>query len=321
MDKFIKEAKKVFKIESSAITNLGRQLNNDFSEIVKKILKCKGRVIVCGMGKSGIIGRKISATFASTGTPSFFMHPAEAFHGDLGILKKYDILLLISYSGNNEEILKIVPFLKENGNLIISMTGNPNSTLANYSDYHLDISIKREACPLRLAPTSSTTTTLVMGDALAVVLMKERKFKAEDFARFHPGGDLGRKLLTKVGDVMIKNNLPVVNEDSSMKDVIRIMTSARLGTAVALDAKQRIIGIITDGDLRRALEQHENVLSLKVKDIMTKNPKAISKDAKLVDAEKMLAKYEILTLLIADEKGRMLGILPVHEIQNPERIR
>ena len=230
-DRFVSYAKEVFAIEAEAIIALSHRIDDVFPKIVKTILNCEGRVIVCGMGKSGIIGRKISCTLASTGTPSFFMHPAEAFHGDLGMIKKEDILMLISYSGETEEILKIIPFLKENDNWIISMTGNANSTLANSSDYHLNVSVKREACPLKIAPTTSTTVALAMGDAISVALMRGRGFKTEDYARFHPGGSVGRMLLTKVEDVMVKSNLPIITEDSDMKEVIQIMTSSRWGTA------------------------------------------------------------------------------------------
>jgi arabinose-5-phosphate isomerase len=292
-----------------------RRLDNNFVEVVKRILTCTGRVIVCGIGKSGIIGNKISCTLASTGTPSFFMHPAEAFHGDLGMIKAEDILLLISYSGETEEVLKIIPFLKDNGNLLVSMTGDANSTLAASSDYILNIGVKREACPFQVTPTTSATVALVMGDALAVVLMRERGFKAEDFARFHPGGSLGRKLLTKVGDAMVKNNLPIVSKTSCIKDVIGVMTSGRQGVAVVVDEQQRVIGIISDGDLRRALNKYENVFNLEAEDIMTKNPKTISKDLRLYEAEKIFNRYEIVTLVVADGEGKLIGLLQLYDIE------
>jgi len=312
-DRLISYARQVCEVEAEAMMAMSQRIDSAFSEVVKKILTCTGRVIVCGMGKSGIIGRKISCTLASTGTPSFFMHPAEAFHGDLGMIKGEDILLLIAYSGETEEVLRIIPFLKENGNLIISMTGNANSTLANNSDYHLDVNVKREACPLQVTPTTSATVALVMGDALTIALMKERGFKTEDYARFHPGGDLGRRLLTKVGDVMIRDNFPIVREASPMKDVIQIMTSSRLGTAVVVDEKQRMIGIITDGDLRRALNQYENIFTFKAEDIMTRNPKVVSKDLKLYEAERLFNTYEIVTLLVCSKEGKLLGLLQFHD--------
>jgi len=317
-DRFASYAKEVFAIEAEAIATLSHRVDGIFPKIVKAILNCQGRVIVCGMGKSGIIGRKISCTLASTGTSSFFMHPAEAFHGDLGMIKKEDILLLISYSGGTEEILKIIPFLKGNGNQIISMTGSPNSTIANSSDYHLNVSVKREACPLKIAPTTSATVALVMGDAITVALMRERGFKTEDYARFHPGGSAGRMLLMKVEDVMVKSNLPIITEDSDMKDVIQVMTSSRWGTGVVVDDRERVIGVITDGDLRRALNKHGNILMLKARDIMTKNPKTIDKDLKLYEAEKIFNTYEIITLLVCGEEGKLLGLLPISLVCTPK---
>jgi len=314
-DRLISHARQVCEVEVEAIVEMSERINEKFSEVVNRILACNGRVIVCGIGKSGIIGRKVSCTLASTGTPSFFMHAAEAFHGDLGMIKKEDILLLISYSGETEEILKIIPFLKENGNRIISMTGNANSTLASNSDYHLDINVKKEACPLDITPTTSATVTLVMGDALSIALMKARDFKAEDFARFHPGGSLGRRLFGKVEDVMIKSNLPIVSKTSCMKDVVGIMTSGRQGMAVVVDKHQHVIGVVTDGDLRRALNKYENIFALKVEGIMTRNPKTISKDLKLYEAEKIFNRYEIVTLIVADDEGKLLGLLQHYDIE------
>ena len=316
-DKLVSQAKQVCEIAAEAMVAMSKRIDPTFSEVVKKILACNGRVIVCGMGKSGIIGRKISCTLASTCTPSFFMHPAEAFHGDLGMIKKEDILLLISCSGETEEILKIIPFLKENGNQIISMTGDANSTLANNSDYHLDISVKEEACPLQMTPTTSAAAALVMGDALAVVLIKERNLKAEDLARFHPGGNIGRRLLTTVEDAMVKNNLPTVTKDICMKDVVGVITSGRQGVAVVVDKQQHVIGVITDGDLRRATGKYENIFKLKAEDIVTRNPKTIGKDLKLYEAEKIFNRYEIVTLIVADEEGKLLGLLQLYDIEKP----
>lgn len=318
VDRLASHAKEVCTVEAEAIVAMSERIDERFSEVVNRILVCNGRVIVCGMGKSGIIGRKISCTLASTGTPSFFMHPAEAFHGDLGMIKKEDILLLISYSGETEEILKIIPFLKGNGNRIISMTGNASSTLANSSDYHLNVSVKREACPLKIAPTTSATVALVMGDAITVALMRERGFKIEDYARFHPGGNLGRMLLTKVQDVMIKDDLPIIAKTSDMKDVIQVMTSSRWGTAVIVDEEQHITGIITDGDLRKALNKRGNILLLKAQDIMTKNPKTINKNLKLYEAEKIFNEQEIITLLVSSEEGKLLGLLSIPLVCTPK---
>jgi arabinose-5-phosphate isomerase len=317
-DRFVSYAKEVFAIEAEAITSLSQRIDDVFPKIVKAILDCEGRVIVCGMGKSGIIGRKISCTLASTGTPSFFMHPAEAFHGDLGMIKKEDILLLISYSGETEEILKIIPFLKSNGNTVISMTGIPTSTIATSSDYHLNVNVKREACPLKIAPTTSTTVALVMGDAITVALMREKGFNTEDYARFHPGGSLGRMLLTKIEDVMIKSNLPIITADLDMKDVIQIMTSSRWGTAVIADKEQRVTGIITDGDLRRALTKYGNILMFKARDIMTKHPRTISKNLKLYEAEKIFNEQQIILLLVCGEKGELVGLLPISLVCTPK---
>jgi arabinose-5-phosphate isomerase len=317
-DRLVHYAKEVFEIEAEAITALSQRVDDVFPKAVKAILNCEGRVIVCGMGKSGIVGRKISCTLASTGTPSFFMHPAEAFHGDLGMIKKEDILLLISYSGETEEIVKIIPFLKSNGNRIISMTGNPNSTIANSSDCHLNVSVKREACPLKIAPTTSATAALVMGDAITVALMREKGFKTEDYARFHPGGNAGRMLLMRVEDVMVKSNLPVITEDSDMKEVIQVMTSGRWGTGVVVNEQGHVIGIITDGDLRRALAKHGNILMLKAIDIMTKHPRTISKNLKLYEAEKIFNKQEIIILLVCDEKEEFVGLLPISLVCTPK---
>ncbi|MFI5222342.1 MAG: SIS domain-containing protein, partial [Bacteroidia bacterium] len=247
--KHIINAKDVFKIEAKSVSDLSDQLTEDFSKAVDAILNIRGRVVVTGLGKSGLIGRKISATLASTGTPSFFMHPVEAFHGDLGVVKNLDLVIGISYSGETEELLKLIPFFKTNKIKFIGITGNPGSTLAKNSDFHLNVKVYKEACPLELAPTSSTTATLAMGDALAVALMKARNFQPEDFAQFHPGGSLGRKLLTTVEDAMFKKDLPMVKLSDSVKTVINTMSSGRLGLAVVID-QNKITGIITDGDLR-----------------------------------------------------------------------
>jgi arabinose-5-phosphate isomerase len=231
------------------------------------------------------------------------------------MIKSEDILLLISYSGETEEILKIIPFLKESGNLIVSMTGNATSTLASNSDYHLDVKVKREACPLQITPTTSATAALVMGDALAIALMKEMDFKTEDFARFHPGGSLGRRLLTTVEDAMIEKNLPTVSKTSCMKDVVSVMTSGQQGIAIVVDEGMCVIGVATDGDLRRAMNKYENIFKLKAEDIMTANPKTISKDLKLYEAEKLFNHYEIVTLIVASQKGKLLGLLQLYDVE------
>lgn len=310
----IKQAKKVFEIEAKAIADLGKQLDKNFDTAVNTILKSKGRVIVSGVGKSGIVGKKISATLASTGTPSVFLHPTEAFHGDLGMVHKNDVLILISYSGETEELLQIIPFLKNNGNQVIAITGGLSSTLAVNSHATLNVKVYKEACPLALAPTSSTTATLAMGDALAVALMEARKFKAEDFARYHPGGSLGRKLLTTVEHVMRTEQLPLVTSFSNTSEVITAMTKGRLGLAIVHQNKT-VKGIITDGDLRRSMEKHrQNFFSLKAADIMTQNPKTVSKEMKMAEAEELMNEYKITSLLVT-KKGKIEGVVQLYSIQ------
>ena len=306
-------AKEVFKIEANEIANLSNLLTIDFKESVEAIFNSKGKLIVCGMGKSGLIGKKIAATMASTGTPSFFLHPAEAYHGDLGMVEKDDIVLLISNSGETDEILRVIPFLKSQKNIIIGMSGDTDSTLAKNSTYHLNIKIEREACPLQLAPTSSTTATLVMGDALAVALMKLRGFKDSDFAHFHPGGSLGRRLLTKVEDVMKSKNLPICSRDTSIKDIISIVSGYKLGLVVIIE-EDNITGIITDGDIRRAMESmEERFFSLRAKDLMTLNPKTINPKSKLVEAQKMMERYKVNSLLVAINH-KLIGVVQIYDL-------
>lgn len=306
-------AKEVFKIEANEIANLSNLLTIEFKETVEAIFNSNGKLIVSGMGKSGLIGKKIAATMASTGTPSFFLHPAEAYHGDLGMVEKSDIVLLISNSGETDEILRVIPFLKSQKNIIIGMSGDINSTLAKNSTYHLNIGIKKEACPLQLAPTSSTTATLVMGDALAIALMKIRGFRDSDFAQFHPGGSLGRRLLTKVEDVMKSENLPICREDSSIKDIISIVSGYKLGLVVVME-QDDIIGIITDGDIRRAMESmEERFFSLRAKDLMTLNPKRINPISKLVEAQKMMERYKVNSLLVS-KNYKLIGVVQIYDL-------
>ena len=306
-------AKEVFEIEARAIANLAKNIDENFKKAIEAILECSGKLIVCGMGKSGIIGKKIAATMASTGTPSFFLHPAEAYHGDLGMIESEDIVLLISNSGETDEVLKIIPFLKEQGNVTVAMSGNPRSTLAKNSTYHLNIYVEKEACPLQLAPTSSTTATLVMGDALAITLMKLRDFKESDFAQFHPGGSLGRRLLTRVEDVMKRDNLPIVSRDSSIKEIINIVSKARLGLAVVQE-NSSIIGIITDGDIRRAMEEFEETFfSLKAEDLMSPYPKTINREAKLIDAQNLMNESKVNSLLVTN-RGELLGVVQIYDL-------
>ncbi len=313
METILNLAKNVFQIEAFEISNIAKKLSNDFEETIRAILKSSGKVVVTGIGKSGIIGKKISATLSSTGTPSFFLHPAEAYHGDLGMVERDDIVLLISNSGETDEVLRILPFFKSQGNITIAITGNPQSTLAKNSNYYLDIGVSQEACPLQLAPTSSTTATLVMGDALAVVLMQLRNFQPKDFAQFHPGGNLGKRLVTKVGDVMRRENLPTCNPDTDMKSVIHKVTAGKLGLVIVME-QNTIVGIITDGDLRRAMERSEDqFFKLRAKDIMTTNPKVIDEDSKLVEANRIMEENKINSLLVVN-RNRLVGVIQLYDI-------
>jgi len=307
-------AKQVIAIEAQQIENLANLLTVDFENAVNTIHKSTGKLIVSGMGKSGIIGKKICATLASTGTPSFFLHPAEAFHGDLGMIEKQDIVLLISSSGETDEVLQIIPFLKEQGNITLSMSGNNHSTLAKNTDYHLSIAVEQEACPLQLAPTSSTTATLVMGDALAISLMQLRDFKDENFARFHPGGSLGKRLLMSVKDVMLTTLLPKCKEGTDVCDVVHIITQGKCGL-VAVMEKNSIKGIITDGDIRRAMEeQKNNFFSLTAHDLMSTSPKTINQETKLIEASEIMEKNKINALLVSNPAGQLLGIVQLYDL-------
>ncbi|BBP42840.1 KpsF/GutQ family sugar-phosphate isomerase [Thiosulfativibrio zosterae] len=303
-------AKRVFDIEAQAIYHLKSQLDEHFTQAVQAILETQGRLVICGMGKSGLIGKKIMATLASTGTPCFFMHPGEAFHGDLGMVSRQDIFLALSNSGETEEVIKLLPFLKDNGNIIISMTGRPQSTLATNSHFHLNIAVPQEACPHQLAPTSSTTATLVMGDALAVALMEARNFQPQDFARFHPGGSLGRKLLTLVKHEMKSENLPFVSATASMSQVIHTMTEGRLGLCIVDNGK----GIITDGDLRRHMEEDlASLVNKTAQDIMSPNPKTIDAQAKLAEAEELMNAKKITSLLVSDQEN-IVGVIQIYDL-------
>ncbi len=302
--------------EIEALEMLKGNIDREFAKAIEAILSSTGKVIFTGMGKSGLISKKIAATLASTGTPSFFLHPAEAFHGDLGMISKEDIIIAASYSGESDEVLKIVPFIQSNGNLLISITGNPNSTLAKNSDIHLNIAVDHEACILNLAPTSSTTAQLVMGDALAVALMKLREFTSLDFARLHPGGSLGRRLLMTVGNVMRSHELPVAAPTCSAKDMIHIMSRGGLGQLVICDSDKKVIGIVTDGDIRRAMEQREaDFFKISAMDIATKNPITIAADEKLITAEKLMTKRKVNSLLITDSDNRLKGIIQIYDIK------
>ncbi len=306
-------AKRVFDIEIASLRFVADAIDDEFTKVVEAILKATGKVVVIGIGKSGIIGKKIAATFASTGTPSFFLHPGEAFHGDLGMVGKNDIVIMISYSGETDEVLKLIPFLQWNKNVIIGITGNPNSTVAKNSHYHLNICILQEACPLALAPTSSTTAALVMGDALAVALMESRNFQHEDFARFHPGGSLGRKLLVRVKDLMRIDNLPFISEDASFTELLLCMSEGRLGMVIVGNASH-VNGIITDGDLRRALVRNPDTSQLTVTDMMTKTPVFVNENEFIHNAEQLMIDKKITAVLVGSETER--NVSGIYQIYN-----
>lgn len=311
----IKIAKEVFEIESKTILDLCDNLDENFSKTIDLILSIKGRCVVSGMGKSGHIGAKIAATLASTGTPSFFMHPGEALHGDLGMLTSEDVLLAISNSGETEEVLKLIPVIKKRKIPLIVMAGNQNSTLAKQADIFINIAVKKEACPLQLAPTSSTTATLAMGDAIAVALMRARKFRPDDFALFHPGGSLGRKLLTRVGDLMVSNNLPIVSPESEFNELVDVMTSGKLGLCIVLENK-KLVGIITDGDLRRALRANGKPrFDFKAKEIMSDSPKTIEASAMASEAEEFMLKHKIKEIVVTQNE-KIVGIIQLYAIGN-----
>ncbi|MEL6655591.1 MAG: KpsF/GutQ family sugar-phosphate isomerase [Bacteroidota bacterium] len=314
MSSILDLAKETLDIEAKAIQNLVHQLDESFQRTVETILAAEGKVIVTGMGKSGTIGMKVAATMASTGTPSFFLHPAEAFHGDLGMVESRDVILAISYSGETDELLKLIPFFRENRNRVIAMTGKATSTLAVNADYHISVRVDKEACPLDLAPTSSTTASLVMGDALAVALMKTRNFQAENFARFHPGGTLGRRLLTCVKDVMHTNNLPWVQQDTPIREILRVISASRLGVAlVATDGQ--LPGIITDGDIRRAMEREDDsFFRLVGADLMTSGPIVISPESRLPDAVDLMNEHKIGVLPVA-KNNEVLGIVQLFDLK------
>ncbi len=307
---------KCFQDESEAVLNLIPLLTEDFDNAVKLIHQCKGKLIVTGVGKSGHCGAKIAATLASTGTPSFFMNTLDAFHGDLGMITKEDIILAISYSGQTDELLRCIPYLTEHNIPLISMTGNPNSLLARHSIYHLNIGVNREACPLNLAPTSSTTATLAMGDALACALIEVRHFSAKDFACFHPGGTLGKRLLTSVKDIMRTDNLPFISPDTSVNDALFIISEGRLCIAIIIN-EGRLVGIISDGDIRRTIEQYKkSSLDIPVKKIMNTNPLIIKESEKLIVAENILKTHNIHTLIVINEAQEVVGVLESYKCIN-----
>lgn len=308
-------ARRTLRTEAAALERMASAVDDSFIAAVDRILACKGKLIVTGMGKSGLVGRKAAATLASTGTPSFFLHPGEAFHGDLGMISPGDVVLALSYSGETDEVLKIVPFIHANGNVLISMTGNAESTLAKNSDIHLDVSVEEEACILHLAPTTSTTAQIAMGDALAVALMQARDFTSTDFARLHPGGSLGRRLLMTVGNVMRSHDLPVVGPDCSATEMIHTVSRGGLGLIVIIDGG-RIEGIVTDGDIRRAMESRQaEFFGIRAIDIATRSPKTININAKLIEAEKMMTRHKVNSLLATDDEGILRGVIQIYDIK------
>ncbi|MBR2398330.1 MAG: KpsF/GutQ family sugar-phosphate isomerase [Alistipes sp.] len=308
-------AKRTLTLEAEALNNLADILDEQFVGAVDRILNCKGKVIITGMGKSGLVGRKIAATLASTGSPSFYLHPGEAFHGDLGMISSEDVVLALSHSGETDEVLKIVPFIHSNGNVLISITSNPNSTLAKNSDLHLNTGVKEEACALRLAPTTSTTAQLALGDALAIALMEARKFTAMDFARLHPGGSLGRRLLMTVGNVMRSHDLPVVGPDCGAVEMIHKVSRGGLGLIIIVDNGD-ILGIVTDGDIRRAMESREaEFFKIKAMDIATRSPKCVNVNAKLIEAERLMTQRKVNSLLVTDADGALCGVIQIYDIK------
>jgi arabinose-5-phosphate isomerase len=312
----IEKAKQVLKIESEAIQALINRIDDTFVKTVDLLDKCKGRVVITGIGKSGIIGKKISATLASIGVPSIFLHAADGTHGDLGMITSNDIVIAISNSGESEEILNLLPAIKRFNVTLVSMTGNLNSTLAKKSNIVLNISVKEEACPLGLVPTASTTATMALGDALAMALLDKRGFKEEDFAVLHPSGSLGKKLLIQVDDLMhIGSNIPIINKDAPLKDVIMEISSKKLGMAIVVNQDDKVLGIITDGDLRRLMEKKEkDTFKTTAEEMMSTNPKTIEKNALAARALQIMEKHSITSLIITNGSKGPTGIIHLHDI-------
>lgn len=309
MSKWTETAIKCIEDEAKALLELIPNIDGDFDKTVELILNCKGKLVVTGVGKSGHIGAKIAATLSSTGTPSFFINPLDVFHGDLGVIQHDDVVLAISNSGQTDELLRFLPYLLENNIPVIGMSGNSHSLLAEYATAHLNAAVSHEACPLGLAPTSSTTAALALGDALACALMEARNFKASDFAQYHPGGTLGKRLLTKARDVMRTEDLPTIPPTMKLGEAVIHMSNGRLGLCVAVE-NDRVAGIITDGDIRRAMENSQNnFFQLTVADIMTRTPKEVSPDTKITQIEKILHQHKIHSVLVVDEHKHLLGVV------------
>lgn len=317
-ENIVRFAKEVLEIEAQAVKEQVKHINENFLNSVKlinSIISNSGKVIITGMGKSGLIGRKISSTFASIGIPSIFVHPAEIMHGDLGMITKIDLIIVLSYSGESEEFKKILPFIKNLGIKIIAITGRINSFITKFADYVLDTQVKKEACPYNLVPTASTTAMLAMGDALALSISKLRGFKKEDFAKYHPGGNLGSRLTLRVEKVMrTGNENPVIIQDAFIREALEIMTKTKLGAVSITDTKKRLVGYFTDGDLRRKLQKEKNLLNKKLKDVMTKNPKCITGSKLAAEAAEMMKKYNCDNLPVIDEKGCPIGIIDERDL-------
>jgi arabinose-5-phosphate isomerase len=316
MDKINKIAQKVFQIESKAVADLEQQLTSDFENAISCLLECKGRIVICGIGKSGLVGKKIAATLASTGSPSFFLHPSEAIHGDLGSLMPEDCFVSISNSGETDEILQLLPYIQQMEIPHIALVGNVNSTLAQNADWTLNVSVKAEASPISLVPMASTMATMAMGDAIATALIIFKNFGEKDFARNHPGGTLGKKLVTEVGSEMQLKDLPIALKNTPVKDVLLVMSSGMFGMVVIVDKSNYIKGVITDGDLRRALNKYpsSSFFDLSAEDLMTQKPITIKADCLLWEAEQMMIKYKITSLLI-EKEGYLTGIIAKHQIK------
>jgi len=298
------------KDESNAVLDLLNQIDSEFDRAVELILNCKGKVIVTGVGKSGHIGAKIAATLSSTGTPSFFINPLDVYHGDLGVMTSEDVVIAISYSGQTDELLRFIPMVLHMHIPIIGMSGNEKSLLAKYSTVHIKVKVDKEACPLNLAPTSSTTAALVMGDALAIALMEVRNFKPRDFAQFHPGGELGKRLLTTARDVMRSDDLPVIPKEMHLGEAIILVSKGKLGLGVSLDDDNKIIGLITDGDIRRAMERWQaDFVNHTVEEIMTRTPKCVLADTKITEIQKIMHKNFVHSVLVTDQEKHLLGVV------------
>ena len=307
--------KDVLLTEAKELEKAASNISFDIEKAIDLIMSSKGKLIITGVGKSGLVGAKIAATLASTGTSSFFLHPTEAMHGDLGMIGKEDIVLGISYSGESDELIQILPHLKRLNIPLIAMARNEKSTLAKYSDVFININVEKEGCPLDVAPMSSTTLTMAMGDCLAVCLMKKRDFKKEDFASFHPGGSLGKKLFVKVDDLLRKDNLPVVSRETKLKDAILVMSEGRLGSVIILDENEKVIALLSDGDLRRALMNDNFSMDCKVEEIATINPKRLkNKELLASDALQIIEDYRIQLLIVTDENDKLIGVLHIHDL-------